>query len=105
MSHGATPKGASEAFKSDAAAAHVLLDCLLGRVPVALEAPEEVVGAIRVLAEAARRLLPDVAMGLWPGASEEEPYDEVRDKEGHVRPAYKGVVAHVEQILWPGRGS
>ena len=30
----------------------------------------------------ARRQLPDVAVGLWPGASEAEAYDEMRDAKG-----------------------
>jgi hypothetical protein len=34
------------------------------------------------LAQEARQQLPDVALGLWPGASEAEPYDEMREAKG-----------------------
>ena len=30
----------------------------------------------------ARKQLPDVALGLWPGASEEEAFDEMRESKG-----------------------
>ena len=91
-------------WQSDAAAAHVLLQCLLGQgVPIEGWAPsQQVADAIAQLAAAAKRLLPDVALGLWPTACEEAAYDEMRDGSGHVRPAYAGVLAQVEQILWPG---
>ncbi|CAK9077937.1 unnamed protein product [Durusdinium trenchii] len=100
-SNGSLPKDAHSDLKSDAAAAHVLVQCLLGQ-GVSLEGwkPSKAVSdAITVLAEEARRQLPDVAVGLWPGASEAEAYDEMRDAKGRCRPAYVGVVAQVEQIL------
>ena len=39
-------------------------------------------GATPVTAQEARQQLPDVALGLWPGASEAEPYDEMREAKG-----------------------
>lgn len=30
----------------------------------------------------ARKQLPDVALGLWPGASEAEAFDEMRESKG-----------------------
>ncbi|CAL1138443.1 unnamed protein product, partial [Cladocopium goreaui] len=87
---------------SDAAAANVLVQCLLGQGSLQLEGwkpSKAVTDAIALLAEEARQQLPDVALGLWPGASEAEPYDEMREAKGRCRPAYVGVVAQIEQIL------
>ena len=36
----------------------------------------------RGVSQEARQQLPDVALGLWPGASEAEPYDEMREAKG-----------------------
>eukprot|EP00435_Cladocopium_sp_Y103_P051775 s115_g16.t1 len=101
-SNGTLPKDAQSHLKSDAAAANVLVQCLLGQGSLQLEGwkpSKAVTDAIALLAEEARQQLPDVALGLWPGASEQEPYDEMRETKGRCRPAYVGVVAQIEQIL------
>eukprot|EP00434_Breviolum_minutum_P025806 symbB.v1.2.022813.t1/scaffold2029.1/size91969/1 len=83
-SNGASPKDAQSHLKSDAAAATVLVQCLLGQ-GAALEGwkpSKAVTDAIALLAQEARKQLPDVALGLWPGASEAEAFDEMRESKG-----------------------
>eukprot|EP00439_Symbiodinium_sp_Y106_P047833 s3931_g6.t1 len=104
------PAKGGEIKPEDVAAASVLLQCLqasksnsengvAAQLQNGWNPSKELADAIEALAEEARRALPDVTVGLWPGAAKAEPYDEMRDEKGHCRAAYVGVVKEMDQIL------
>lgn len=112
-----TPSGDAGAMPSanDVAAASALLQALAAgatetdsqrhdTAPVPLpQLRDGVAAAIATLAEEARHLSLDTGStatkGLWLGAVDDRPYDEMRDDDGVCRPAYNAVVQVFDQVL------